>query len=253
MRRRRKTRYTWFPQLGDDGSTEDLSTTQFGVLVTHDTSGDPGEPTIVPLLPDAPSEEAANDLSVLTSVLTQEYILKRIVGKIHIASEPRSLLSLASNLQPTTVRYTAGIFVARADGGTNANNPVGATTAADARINYGPANLSTTREPWIWRRSWILGVNYFNSFNQSTDFTTSGLALASFYPFNNLHGSVADGPHVDAKTARRVGNDDRLFFAVQAQALAVVGVNTPTTQQDKVFVDLRFLGAPRRPKSRSAF
>lgn len=253
MRRRRRTRYTWFPQLGEVGEGGQANSTAGArIQFSWDASGDPGDVTIFPVLPDAVDEEPTDDTNdQLQNFLKQEYVLKRIVGKLHIALEPRAFDP--STLISTHCIVGAGFFVSRASGGGNDAQPIEGSTSTDRRLNYGPLNLSTTREPWIWRRTWALSIpNVSTSFASATSKVGDILAIGRF-PNHNYGGSVADGPHIDAKVARRVGQDDRLFFAIQAIATDFAGTGTPVNYTDTAYIDCRYLGATRKAKQRSAF
>lgn len=254
MRRRRRTKYTWFPQLGTLGGDPSTSTTNIELVYDVFANGDPGDVTIFPIIPDSAQEAPPADTAQLQDFLTLEYILKRIVGKLHLYVQPRTLLDTASTISSTVLLVGAGFFVAReGDQQTGTAFPIGATTAAERRLNYGPLALETTREPWIWRRTWMLGIPYFGTLSGGTSKVTDQLAEGATLPPHNYSGSVADGPHIDAKVARRVGQDDRLYFAIQGQAIEVVGTGTAASATFKGVLDVRMLGATRKPKQRSAF
>lgn len=210
------------PQNGDSimglsAPLEDLSTTTIDIT---------GNPTSLPM-------------GFLTS---NEYLLKRVVGKIYVS------VSQIAGTQKGAILCAAGLFVARAE------NPAGDPGAEDFPIgardvgvfaDYAPLNTDTMREPWIWRRSWVL----------SNQLSTLAAEIISYPKTNVEYGSVADGPHIDAKTARRVKEGERLFFAVQARAFPV----NHTTAGDSGDVTVHFayevraLGALRKGHNRSAF
>lgn len=61
------------------------------------------------------------------------------------------------------------------------------------------------------------------------------------YPDNNQNmGSVMDGPHVDAKSQRRVGNEERLFLIADAMVAVAGGGGSFSVQW---FADLRPVGS----------
>lgn len=250
MRRRRRTKYTWFPQIGTEGAEEADDTVVLDVSIPTPNPVALGlsDVNIFPILPDAPKETVGvADDAHLSDYIGSEYILKRIVGKFFCTAGTASAND--ANRPPQRLVIGAGFFIARAGGEGITGSPIGTDTADERQIGYGPLNLQTTREPWIWRRSWALSPLIF------TDVAAVGDGLSYInmgtYPHNNYCGSVADGPHIDAKTARRITNDDRLFFAVQVWSQdADTGSGSPLPAG---ILDVRLLGALRKARGRSAF
>lgn len=260
MRRRRRTKYTWLPAYGTgtpidpDGNYEgNMRYGTLGVLRT-------GKPAlgIVALLPDAPPENFDGSTTNLANAITSEYILRRIVGSLFVtysqSNQPYYLDSVA--YQPQGCIVTAGFFVARASDVSQTDPeayPIGYTDGVNIADfnNYSPQARDTVREPWIWRRTWLLGNNrdYYMK-DGVLSATTHG--YERFPPNNALYGSVADGPKVDAKTIRRVGSDDRLWFAIATQCLNSTGTAINDGILDYI-LDVRYLGALRRARQRGAF
>lgn len=246
--RRHRRKYTWLPQLGFQSGDPNLDTVvlpvSFGATLTD---GAPGIVAIIPIVPDAPRETPGALTDQLVDFVGNEWFLKRIVGKLHLTTSRINVTTGNSgNELPLDICIGAGFFVARA--GEDNINPIGAQTVAAANNSqYGPLNLATTREPWIWRRTWCL----------SPQILAAGVAsetLGGFFPHNNYCGSVAEGSHIDAKTARRIGQDDRLYFAIQAMATQIGGgATTVAVSLPDAQLDVRILGALRRAKQRSAF
>lgn len=241
--RRRKRKYTWLPQLGFQSGDPTTDTVvlpvSFGATLTD---GAPGIVSIIPIVPDSPRETPGALTDQLVDFVGNEWFLKRIVGKFAITTQ--AIVQNSGDEIPVDICYGAGFFVARA--GQNNVDPVGAQTVASANnAEYGPLNLSTTREPWIWRRTWMLSPK---------SSTAGGQDSSGFYPRNNYLGSVAEGTHIDAKTARRIGQDDRLYFAVQAMVTNTAGgANVVQLTLPDAQLDVRILGALRRARQRSAF
>lgn len=241
--RRRRPRGTWFPTLGTQLDAENAFASGFGFGLT--VSATDIVTFVCPITTDFPVEgDDITSTTHMSEVIANEYFLDRIVGKLFLQHRPGVEIDT-----PTTapVLVAAGFFVARADD-TNPQNPVGAGTAAELRDNYSPADWDTIREPWIWRRAWILGANQGS--------TISGIpnSLASFPAANWQYGSVLDGPHIDAKTKRRVGQDDRLFFAVSAHFMPQFGVGdflTPPLVQG--WLDYRLHGMLRKSRPTGKF
>jgi len=246
FRRRRRTG-TWLPVYGAEvpgtsGPTGvPVDATGFHIDLSVPSSG--AIRTIIGVLTnDSPIEGTVETaLSSLSDVIGSEWFLQRIVGKI----------SAVADGSEDTFRWTkvgVGFFVARAESGVT-SVPVGATTAdnvsdsndyeAKTTNQYSPLAMQAGREPWIWRRTWLL-----NSGNSSIDGPTSNMGF----------GSVSDGPHIDAKTKRRITNDDRLFYAV-------AGVRWPYSTDPgpadnthiNIDMDVRLFGQLRRARNRGAF
>lgn len=157
--------------------------------------------------------------NTLADINESGYRLRRIVGKFW-----PFLDQLAGDQTPGVI-VTAGFIILRTDpaGGT-AQNPVNAAYATNDIIN--------TESPWIWRRSWCL-INFASS-NATPQFSAQALAFG---------GGNADGPHIDQKTARIVGPDERLFLVVTA---TTIGPSDPQAGNPLTYVwDVRVLASMR--------
>lgn len=251
--RRRKTRYTWFPQIGAQGSTPGDDTTLIRVQPTAVAStGDPSDPILFPVIPDAPNDTPATNAEHLSDFIASEYVLRRIVGNYYVGAP--SFINTVTQDVVQSYAIAVGFFVARCDDeAAGFTSPIGATTVAERRQNYGPLAVQTTREPWIWRRTWVLSPRLFQATTGApAQATTTGVAAGN-YPANNYTGSVAEGSKVDAKTVRRVRGDERLFMAVQSQILEVDSPSGSGLVLGDHFMDLRFLGALRKATQRGVF
>lgn len=226
--KRRRPRVVWLPNSLDNrlGVTGQV---QFGeqssiLAFSLDATGPAGQQTVgvVPVVHDAGDSPAFAPAS-LADLVSSQYRLRRIVGKIFVACHQSEV---ADALQPGRFIVTAGFIVLRTDS-------VGNTLAINQL--YSPARIDTYDSPWIWRRSWLV-----------SDFTTALQEQNGWAgPEGNWQqGSAVDGPHVDQKTARVIGEDERLFLVVTATSLS-------TTQNDgvacriDVFADLRVLASMR--------
>lgn len=252
MRRRRKFKGTWFPidsPNGVEGPSELLQIAPFqgSFNVTAPTNG--ASLYVTNLTVDAPQETSLATAQQLNDVLGQEYALRRIVGKLHLWWEQTANGSTAADLY--TAQIIAGFFVARAsatdealpEGLTNATSQ--SATDEEAFQSFSPLAGAAIREPWIWRRSWVLGNPPATEGGQLI--TTQGII-----PCTNIsYGSVADGPHIDAKTRRRVKQDERLFFALAGRMMDAGG---GTVEMDFGWtLDVRLFGALRRARNSGAF
>jgi len=258
--RRRRSRGTWFPTIGTSilespVADDTVSGRQFnlalGVGVTGITT------VITPITQDEPQEgELGGSGQGLADIIGSEYILQRIVGKCYI-ERTVTLNSLFRDTNPA-VLVGAGFFVARAnDFSLNPDLPVGSATEAERSSNFSPLEQDTMREPWVWRRVWILGsagrAPLANDLALANDVQTINTSAANYPSSTALYGSVADGPHIDSRVKRRVSQDDRLWFAV---SVCTFPVNVPT-QTEPVnmigYLDYRLFGSLRKAKNSSAF
>lgn len=258
MRRtKRRTRFTWLPTLGTAGpepGNDNSSGRSFTVAVLPDQSS---AVVISPITFDEPREGDDTAISdPLGTILGNEYFLKRIVGKLFAALQGTRNSGDDPSVHPAAL-FGAGFFIARAnDSQQGSDQPIGSATASERQENYSPLSEDVIREPWIWRRTWILGNPPFVL--RENQLAAANLT-AQYLPFANApsstmeYGSVADGPHIDAKTARRIKQDERLFFVVAARSVPGHSdvVNNPVSIHG--YLDFRLLGALRKARQGSAF
>lgn len=249
MRKKRRNRGTWFPNVGSfTGQPGQVYAGNIvaGIVVPANTSGTFGGPQRVQIsevVQDAPlePEAALNQSGQLSRIVGQEYILQRIVGSIFMGLND---LSDVEEPSPRAALVTAGFFVARADDADSAGGqafPIGfnALAVAEQNENYSPQAVDTIREPWIWRRSWVLGGTL-----------QTGNAFSLFPSVNSTYGSLREGTHIDAKSKRRIGNDDRLWLAIGVMSLSVNDVQDGSVD---VITDHRIFGTVVRAHNKSTF
>jgi len=257
MRGKRRKRYTWFPTNFQTYSTSDEASLERNIqgisFLDMETNGANPHFAISPLvLSDSPRESDVGDSFTLNDIVGNEYIVKRIVGKFHAGAWIDTSVDFAPNIAG---QLTFGIFVARAD--TDAPSvPLGADgSAAEAYTSFNPQAVETEREPWMFQRTWIMGC--------MNDTGTLGLAVSpkgagfsrAFPTSTGAFGSLHAGPHIDIKTARRVGADERLYAAVSWEKWPRIdGENnlTYSIRCDAHF-SYRVLGAIRKAKGKSNF
>lgn len=254
VRRKRRTKYTWLPNLGTAFGEEPERSSRYVQLAV------PADGTCIlgciPITFDTPQENFGVGPGVgLNDLVGNEYFLRRIVGKVFI---DLNLLIAGTDIgeaKPVTVG--AAFFVARAQSeAQDSNLPLQWST--QAKRDYNPLGADSIREPWIWRRTWRLGLQGLiapqpRSGGNTNILSQNGTEYTSVtnWPPNNLAGSVLDGPHLDAKCARRVGQDDRLWFTVAAQADG--GADPDDVYGVNIELDYRLLGALRKAKNSGTF
>jgi len=193
MRRRTKPRVVWLPPTNANSiSADNLSGFQaFRVDISPDAPMAVGE---IPLVIDS-QDDPLDPTTSLADVESSGYRLRRIVGKIWIS------IDQDAGTPTSKVFCTAGLIIRRSkpeDGQSYARATLDASLISPEQIkNYG--------DPWIWRRSWLLGNNLGGA-GGGTD------PILEETNFQNT--SALDGPHVDQKTARIVGPEERLFLDV---------------------------------------
>lgn len=164
-----------------------------------------------------------------------EWRLRRIVGKSFIVAAPNTALGATTS---ALVDVALGFMVCK-------TYDDGAPLTDFNEVN--PLAQDSMEDPWIWRRRWLL-----NPYGNVVPITPAdgGRAFQPFiWGFPNStagYGSVADGPHIDAKTARVIHRQERLFgvLAARRSFLAM----TPTTVGDytvRMLLDYRLLGGLR--------
>lgn len=242
--RRNRRKVTWLPVLGTVAGGEDPDQSANFQRSIDLPLGGIGSGGVFPLLFDQPQQADTSSIqsSSLADFVGSEYILKRLVGKVFCTFGTGS--GAVDQGNPGAL-VTAGFFVARATDG-NPTLPIGFTSLVDFG-NYSPDDPNNLMEPWIWRRTWILG--------SGRGYTDPVFQAYARYPRNNTeYGSAFDGPHLDAKTGRRVGQDDRLWFGVAVRSKPLF-----TPSQDDVLdfvqidIDLRALGTLVKAHNRSTF
>lgn len=184
--------------------------------------------TLFPIVKDEPQ-----NLTGLTETLSDfegsAYRLRRIVGKIFVALRQTVANSTAATANNLLV--TAGFIILRVDDGGQPMNSSAPT--------YDVQAIDQARDPWIWRRTWAL-TNIPNL--PVAAGATDSIILGN--PSNADAQSMVDGPHVDAKTARIVSDEERLFLVITAAAID--GTEAQTTNGLFVTWDLRVLASMRK-------
>lgn len=234
MAYRKRPRVVWLPpdrlnRLGVAPAAVSTSTNSGIGLVQIDVLGPLGSPTtseVVPVVLDKVPELALTaGVQSLADVTQSSYRLRRIVGKLFlsIAQDP----TLGTPV-PRVALVTVGFIILRIN--EEDSQPLQNAAQYDAQ-SYG-----NNPDPWIWRRSWVLqnleaprvagdAVNNFSGHRSTVD-----------------AGSVSDGPHIDCKTARIVGPEERLFMVTTAASLDPEAGEQVSTVVNNLF-DLRTLGS----------
>lgn len=218
--RRKRAGVVWLPNDGGNVLLAGQSVFKDFVLQV----GGAGEDIniAIPLTFDAPLDAVGDSLADFEG---SSYRLRRIVGKCFASVEQDAEPAAGA---PGAAIFTAGFIVLRVDG-------TGAPLAGASGLTYSPQLLDSERDPWIWRRTWILANNQVGLAGGSNNQVAN-------WPRNTAqYGSVADGPHIDAKTARVVKDEERLFFC--AAGIGMNGSVEAGTLPLRVTLDYRLLAS----------
>jgi len=180
------------------------------IPITIDSQDDPLDPT-----------------TSLADLESSGYRLRRIVGKIWCRIGQND-----GAAQAPTFCVTAGLIIRRSDPATGQSYALSAGLVA----NLAPIEITSYGDPWIWRRSWFLSNNLAPAIGPAP------AANADNYSYGP---SAVDGPHVDQKTARLVGPEERLFLDVSATLVDAGSNDAQTTNEVTVWCDLRVLASMR--------
>lgn len=221
--RRRKARVVWLPvdldnRLGVAPGLASLGSQSSTIIkiFTGNPLGDPPITEEIPIVKDfsgvAGDALIASASSTLADIEQSGYRLRRIVGKLDFFVQQIAADANAA----TQILVTAGFMVRRSDAATGISLAALQPSAA-LGTGLNPANLENIQDPWIWRRSWLL--------SNRLGLDPNGLEM----PTNNMSygGGNLDGPHVDAKTARIVGPEERLYFSVTCEGINGVSQGAP--------------------------
>jgi len=178
------------------------------------------------MLPDYPAEaiRQAGDLPSLADFEGSAYRLAESSENSSSDSTKRSLR------RPTRGRKNAligaGFIILKVDENTGA--PINPTANS-----YSPLDNNNLRDPWIWRRTWMLTNDFSNNLTEDYEFPRS----------TTDYGSVLDGSHIDQKTARRVSDEERLFFVIST---VNPGLSTTLAGGGTFILDYRVVASPMR-------
>lgn len=230
MRRRTRPKVVWLPLTNANALGEGFVVYNIDTVIANGASGEVavGSVSEIPIVADA--QQGINDVDAsIADVTGSAYRLRRIVGKIWVQCDQ------PAQDTPQSVIVTAGFIIRKAD----SNSGASLASFASGLDDIHPGDQDNTGDPWIWRRSWTLGNNN----------ATSLLAPQSFPTVNwgkEYAGGIAEGPHVDQKTARSVGPEERLYLDVAA---TVLGEGSDPAETVAVTVaywtDIRVLGSVR--------
>lgn len=195
--RRRPKRVVWLPNTTENNSTFITgSVTVPAAAITPST-------TIHALTVDYPAEaiQAAGPQPPSVADYVQSgFRIERIVGKFFAGMQQG--VGAAQATYPQGAVLALGLIVLRVD------ELNGAPLRALTPNEYSPLVDDNERDPFFFRRSWLLG----NGFAVPAPVIPWAYAPRTTMEF----GSALDGPHIDTMTRRVVRTEERVFAIVSA-------------------------------------
>lgn len=251
MRRRKGSKYRWFPTAGTTVTVGEstYSYSWYGPAIITPQPSQANPPALgtdigyFPLVRDETvSEEFATQqgYSLRDTVEGQDWLLKRLVGSVFVACGAVGTPTSAAGDYWCNVKVTCGIAVARAQ----QSNP----EAIDLNpVDYDPENIDNSADSWVWRRAWMLSKPV-----QAGEGTPGTFDFV--FPITNVnYGSMREGTHIDSKVARRITRELRLWFIYKVSGwsgpLADTADNVSNQPPVAVLADIRVLGAMRRGRN----
>lgn len=244
MRRRRRSKSTWFPVLPtfyDEGSS--LGVTWFETDLAFPANATAGDTQIIayPLTLDETQnvDNFQEGASLRDYVEGQDYLLQRVVGKVW-----GKLGSYGSEENPSVREGILCIALAVLP------NAPGTQSPDLDPAEYNPLLARNAQQPWIWRRTWRLDdPNIWISSSAYTLFNgpTGWPSLTQQYT------GMQEGGHLDAKVRRRITREHRLYIIAAMGCLQPDSGSDPDPARWTFGYDLRVLGTMRRGKNKSSF
>lgn len=236
--RRRKPRVVWLPntEANGFGTTNTIYNTATFTITGSGGAGDlvSGDSAAAefPVVTDGIQSDPLQPTSSLSDIENSGYRLRRIVGKIYVFHS----VALTA---PRFTFVTAGLIIRRVDPVTGGSLAAVASAVQPFPLIH-PGFTTNQGDPWIWRRTWLLGNRPpgFNFDDPDNADAAPARNFADAYP-----GGIAEGPHVDQKTARVVGPEERLFLDVGATVFT--GSSAATSLTLGVAFELRALASMR--------
>lgn len=226
--RKRRRRGTWFPTLpfgiGPEGQLPTVPDVRQYVI----PGGVSSNVDAIPVVPDQTPDDSAQGYTLRDQVEGQAYILQRIVGKIQWCCRQEE--GLFTDIWPMIVCCTAFAVLP-------VNNDSEFQGLPDlSSTEFDPLRAENNDKPYIWRRTWVLHNNAAYSGGDPQQFWQGPSSNAFF-------ASMHDGPHIDTKSKRRVGRDQRLFQINSVLPVATSGNTSVSFGADARCVsDLRVFG-----------
>lgn len=240
MRKRRRTKVVWLPadinnrlNTAPSPATSGLDSQTIISVFTANPLGAVPVTAEIPIVKDfgTGSLSLVTPATTLADIEQSGYRLRRIVGKLAFSCLQGAAAAAGDG---SIFQVTAGFIIRRIDDTTGTS----LASVGAAGLDISTVTFSNIADPWIWRRSWLIA-------DKSAAAAALDPNVAAFAPSNTFGyaGGVLDGPHVDAKTARIVGPEERLFLSVTCEGVNGAAQGAPGAVL--LIGDLRVLGSMR--------
>jgi len=243
--RRRKPRVVWLPTTNtfsiDDNASSTWSLANVAITGADAQTGGSGGQIEVPIVMDGIQSDPLGATSSLADIESSGYRLRRIVGKVYcFMAQSVDFPTIAEDIWGVT----AGFMVRRVNPQTGGS--LAAAAAGPPFVEIDPAAIDNSMDPWIWRRSWLLSNYTADSVGTAVPGTRAQQSLYAHAGGGTNYGRAypggnSEGPHVDQKTARIVGPEERLFLDVSATPILTSSVDTSLV----IIYDVRVLASMR--------
>lgn len=201
-RRRRKPRVAWLTNIGQQtrATFEVEESASWQTFSFNAVSGDVSIVDVGLIVDRNITAELGTNFTVHSSEALTEaqqfgYRIRRVVGKFFASIGPTSAQGA-----PAGGMLGAGLIVGNAD-------KAGAMQAERAEVD--PQSILGAKSPWFWRREWLLGTGAGGPVGTDARLVSNFPSTTAGYG-----GGTYDGGHIDAKTNRVVGTDQRLYLVV---------------------------------------
>lgn len=219
---RRRPRGVWLPNVGQPdwspGNPVGIQPSYIDANFTITLGGERTPTAEFPLFEDGNSQQLLGLASVqdqttkgLNDLIEWGYRLRRIVGQISVTCGTTVQDQTNVTRDLAGLICTAAIIVRKQE----ALGVGGSLASLAGDINT--QDYENVRDPWIWRRSWPL-LNSQVGLVAGSDPTGASpeadaiLSESIYSPYEA--GDMRSGPHVDAKTARIIGAEERCYLDV---------------------------------------
>lgn len=243
---RRRARGVWLPNVGQPdwltGGDQAQQPSYIDAAFTVTLGGGRTPTAEFPLFQDGASQQSGalaspGDITTrgLNDLIEWGYRLRRIVGQISVQCSTAVNDQTAVPPELAGLRVTAGIIVRRI------NNLDPSRSLQELAGDINTQDQENVRDPWIWRRSWPIlnGQVGLVAGSDPTGVSAEAdniLSESIYSPYEA--GDMRSGPHVDAKTNRIIGPEERVFLDVSFR-IPHTDIGTPTDWECSVFFDYR--------------
>lgn len=241
--KRRKPRVAWFPTFGGAPVPEGTSAPFPGVAAELELDGFVNSTDVVFDAQALTFDEGQGSVEAqadptkrtLHDIITgNEWRLRRLVGKCFIWT---SSANRGATVSPA-LDVAVGFIVCK-------TYDDGFPLTDFSEVN--PLSQESMEDPWIWRRRWLLHpygeIGSRAIVDQGNSDRRDSPEWWGFPASNVSYGSVADGPHVDAKSQRVIHRSERLFVVLAARRLYNGGAVAIQDTRVDMLLDYRILGS----------